>query len=709
VFDDDSETFARSVRGALTSLCGDVAPVGASPDFLPGILAVAGEGGWFDLAEADALGAALAAMRELGRVASPFPLMDAYIAATLSDRLGKRVAAGEVVVGVVPRGEPGTASYVEAAAVLTHVLVLPAATAGVAAGDVTLHRVEGVEATAGLPRPDWSLVRYVEQPEEVLRVEADFVDRARVLLRLGLAARAAGAAERAHEYAVEHSRTRVQFGKVIGSFGAVQQRTATCAIDVAAMNDLLARAVAAHDAAAPDRPMSAELATGFVRDAARQVQLGAHHTLAAIGYFEEHVAPWLFRRVHADVSRLSLYAPAAGSPVDVLVETGATLPELALDEVAEAFRDEVRSVIDGLRGPGGRDDFDADSAVEAFASRGWYGMGWPEEHGGRNASLSEQVALHDEMAYSRVPAKYQLSSVMLIGAAIMRHGTEEQKAHYLPLIRAGKLKHCLGYSEPEVGSDLASLQTRAVRDGDDWVVNGQKVWTTRAPTADHVWLATRTDPDVQPRHAGITMFLVPMDTPGITVHPMTSLASEVSATVFYDDVRIPDTCRVGDVNGGWGVIMAALAGERVVMGGIASQLHRQLDDLVASVRSGPGGPDAVLGPRGSAARARLTEMVCRLQALRGLVAVAIGADSTDPAARLAAPMAGVMGGELAEDWGETLLDVLGPVAALGAGVPGVPGGGDFEAGLRTSVMYVVGGGTNDIQRGMIARGLGLPR
>jgi alkylation response protein AidB-like acyl-CoA dehydrogenase len=708
MFTDDDQAFADSVRAALAARCGDSAPVGAAPETLRGVLAAAHQGGWFDLAEANALGAALAAMRELGRVASPFPLMDAYVAATLSPQLGKSLAAGEVVVGVVPAGASGRAAYVEAAGVLTHVLVLPVPSDD--SGEATLHRVEGVQATPGLPRPDWSQVCFAEEPEETLCVDPDALERARVLLRSGLAARAAGAAERTHEYAVDHARTRVQFGTVIGSFGAVQQRTATCAIDVAAMNDLLVRAVAAHDSEAADWQMAAELATAFVGDASRRVQLGAHHTLAAIGYFEEHVAPWLFRRVHADVSRVSLFDLRAGSVVDQLVETGGTLPALSLDDVAEAFRGQVRGVIDGLRGPGGRDDFDADASVEAFASRGWYGMGWPEEHGGRRASLSEQVVLHDEMAYSRVPAKYQLSSVMLIGAAIMRHGTEEQKAHYLPLIRAGRLKHCLGYSEPEVGSDLASVQTRAVREGDDgWVINGQKVWTTRAPTADHVWLATRTDPAAQPRHAGITMFLVPMDTPGITVHPMTSLASEISATVFYDDVRIPDTCRVGDVDGGWGVIMAALAGERVVMGGIVSQLHRQLDDLVAAVRFAPGGPETLLGPRGSAARARLDAVVCRLQALRGLVATAISADSTDPAARLAAPMAGVLGGELAEDWGEALLDVLGPVAALGAGVPDVPGGGDFEAGLRTSVMYVVGGGTNDIQRGMIARGLGLPR
>ncbi len=700
---DETTAFAESMARSLLARCGDIAPAGADPKTLRDLVEAAREGGWFDLGEADALAAAVAGMRELGRVASPFPLMDGFVAARLAAPLAAAVSDGEVVLAVASGEVTGKTSFVEAAEILTHVLVLPTA-----AGTATLHPVLSAEPTAGLAAPSWSEVRYAEI-EQSFEVTAEQLDEARVLLRLGLAARAAGAAERAHELAVEHAKNRVQFGKVIGSFGAVQQRTATCAIDVASTNELLGRAVAAQEEGSSEWRAAAELATYFTASASRRVQLGAHHTLAAIGYFEEHIAPWLFRRVHADVARLSLFESAAGTPFDLLLENGGTLPELAMDDVAEAFRDEVRTVIDGLRGPGGRDDFDADAAVAAFASRGWYGFGWPEEYGGRNASLAEQVVLHDEMAYSRVPAKWQLSSVMLIGAAIMRHGTDEQKAHFLPMIREGRLRHCLGYSEPEVGSDLASLQTRAVRDGEGWVINGQKVWTTRAHMAHHVWLATRTDPDAQPRHAGITMFLVPLDTPGITVHPMTSLASEVSATVFYDDVRVPDSCRVGDVNGGWGVITAALAGERVVMGGIAAQLHRQLDDLLAYVRADPDGPARVLGERGSSARVRLNELVCRLQALRGLVSTAIGADGSDPASRLAAPMAGVVGGELAEDWGEALLDILGPVAALGADVPGVPGGGDFESGLRTSVMYVVGGGTNDIQRGMIARGLGLPR
>lgn len=194
--------------------------------------------------------------------------------------------------------------------------------------------------------------------------------------------------------------------------------------------------------------------------------------------------------------------------------------------------------------------------------------------------------------------------------AILRHGTAEQKAAFLPLIRAGKLHFCLGYSEPEAGSDLASLRTRAERQGVErnggyWLINGQKLWTTGGHLASHVWLATRTDPDATPPHAGITVFLVPMDTPGITVQRHRALSGEISCTVFYDDVRVPDTARVGEVNGGWKVITDALAGERVLMGGIAASLLRQLDDLLEVARADPEG---TVGPRGSAARAKLAEL-----------------------------------------------------------------------------------------------------
>ena len=395
---------------------------------------------------------------------------------------------------------------------------------------------------------------------------------------------------------------------------------------------------------------------------------------------------------------------------DYLVETGARLPAANLGETGEAFRRELLAFItergarDGAPTPVTPDH----ETVGAMAERGWFGFAWPPEYGGRNASLAEEVVLNEEVTYNRVGATKALGSVMLLGGSILRHGTEEQKQKFLPIIAAGEMNFCLGYSEPEAGSDLASLRTRAVRDGDEWVINGQKLWTTTGQEADWVWLAVKTDPDAVPRHAGISVFLVPMNTPGITIQQHRALSGEISCTVFYDNVRVPDSARVGEVNGGWKIIVDALAGERITMGNIAASLNRQLDDLVDFVRADDG---VIVGPRGSAKRGVITDLAVRVQANRALVSAAVGS-SSELSAMFDAAMAGVMGGDLAEEFGEATLSIFGPVAALSrdsAALAAVPGGGAFEYGLRQSIMYVVGGGTNDVQRGLIARGLGLPR
>jgi alkylation response protein AidB-like acyl-CoA dehydrogenase len=703
---DETAAFAASVAGVTARHWARAAAAGApgaSGPALTALWAAGADQGWFALGEADALDAALAGVRELGRVACPLPVIDAFVATRIlrgEEKLAAQIAAGELrVLVALADGGDDEVRYLDAGPAATHVLTLPREPERTAA----LRPVTACRPLPGLAAPQWSALT-LGPAEAQAEVTAPSSAAATTLLRLGLAARALAAAERAHELAVEHARNRRQFGTVIGHFGAVQQRAAACQIDVSAGRQLLDRAVAAYAAGRADWPLQAQLAVEFIAPAARRVQLGAHHTLAATGYFEEHEGPWLFRRVHADITRLAAFPPAAGTVADVLVETHAGLPAFDLGPVGESFRDEVRAVLAAHAGPDGT--FDQATLIPALAERGWFGFGWPAAAGGRDASLAEQVVLQEEATYARAPVRTQLSSVMLLGNSILRHGTPAQQAAFLPLIRSGKLRFCLGYSEPEAGSDLASLKTRAERSGDggDWAINGQKLWTTDGHVASHVWLATRTDPDATPRHAGITVFLVPMDTPGITVQQHRALSGEISCTVFYDDVRVPDAARVGAVNGGWKVITDALAGERVVMGGIAASMLRQLDDLLTWVRADP---VARVGPRGSAARAKLGELAATLQANRALVAAAIAATATGDGARLEAPMAAVLGGELAETFGETLLDILGPPGALAG--PGVPGGGAFEYGLRLSIMYVVGGGTNDIQRGLIARGLGLPR
>jgi alkylation response protein AidB-like acyl-CoA dehydrogenase len=686
--------FRAAVRGDLARLWPSPRVAGepqAGAESLRSVWEVAAAQEWTALGVYDALEAALAATEELGRAACPLPLMDVYVATRLVAGLDDAIAEGSVrpVVAIDRGASPLQA--VEAAGAATHVLLLPRD----GGGEAQLCELASAAPTPGLAVPSWADVRLGEATETAA-VAAEAVEEAKALLRLGLVVRAAAAAQAAHELAVEHAKTRHAFGRPIGAFQAVSHRCANAEIDLAALRALVDEAVRLRGVDDPAWPLASELALAYGSAAAPRVQLGAHHTLAAVGFFDEHEAPWLFRRVHADVLRLAELPLAVGEPADVLLERGASLPRLELGAAAERFRGELSVLLDEReRAAGGNLEDDAGLAA-ALAAGGYLGMAWPPRYGGRDASVDELMVLHEELRY-RGARPSVLAAAELIGNAIVRHGTEEQKERLLPLIVAGKLRFYLGYSEPEVGSDLANLRTRAARDGDAWVINGQKLWGTGAHVAEYCWLAARTDPDAARPHAGITVFLFSIPRPGWEIQEHTGLSGEISCTTFLDDVRVPDTARVGEVNGGWKVITDALAGERVVMGGVAAHVHRQLDHLLAALRDDP---DRA-GPRGSAVRRRVTELAARLQAARVLVNHSVRATAGGAGARLEAPMAKIVASEVHEDLCEAALEILGPRAALA--------GGPFEIGLRLSIKDVVGGGTNDIQRNLIARHLGLPR
>lgn len=687
--DDDVKALATAVRDALTSLWGDA--TAAETSSLAPVADKARQLGWFDLGGEDSLAFAVAAIRETGRVSCPLPIIDSFVA----ERLGHEATD---LVAIVP--EDDDHDHIDAGDVIGSVLVLPAT-----GSTVTQRGVRDAATTPGIAAPLWWRL-VLDDARHQLKSDKDRVADALSLLRLGLAVRALSAAGRTHELALEHAKTRHQFGRPIGQFGAVQQRLAAREIELRSANALIDEAVGLHDRQNPAWSLAAEIAVTRIADVASEIQLDAQHTLGAVGFFEEHQAPWLFRRVHADLTRIASFRTPGSQLGDRLAE-GANLPALSASEISTSFREELRELFQQYRtiDKDGSTRYDDDAVLAAMVDRGLFGMGWPKEFGGRNATMAEQVALTEAITYYRVPAFVQMGSVAMLGNTIVEHGTKEQKERYLPLVRRGEMRFCLGYSEPESGSDLASLRTKAVRDGDEWVINGQKVWTTRGHIADHVWLATRTDPDADPKHAGITVFLVPMDTPGITVQEHRALSGEISCSVFYDNVRVPDSTRIGEVNGGWGVITFALAGERIHMAGVSASVLRQLDDLLEIVHSDP---DAVVGPRGSAGRATLGTMAAKLQATRVLISLAVDARATKRP-DVFAPMAGVMGGELTEKFGAWIMRLLGPAATLSAGSTGAIAHGVFEAAFRLSPMYVIGGGTNDIQRSLIARGLGLPR
>jgi alkylation response protein AidB-like acyl-CoA dehydrogenase len=390
----------------------------------------------------------------------------------------------------------------------------------------------------------------------------------------------------------------------------------------------------------------------------------------------------------------------------------AALADLDLGPAANAFRAEVRAFLDQnwnaeaqaearARCDATEAGFDRDF-TRRLAERGWLGISWPARWGGQERSALEQLAFVEEMEYHRAPVRAHAMAVSIVGPALMSHGSDAQRERFLPRILRGELAVCLGYSEPDAGSDLASLRTRARPDGDGFVIDGAKLYTTLAERADYCWLAVRTDPEAS-KHAGISVLLVPMDSPGITVRPLHALGGHRTNAVFYDSVRVPADALVGPLNGGWAIITEALAFERVMLGGKVARVRRELDELVAQLGDDPLRSDPRV--RDSIGRICAELEAARMLALRCILELEAGRVPHHEAA-----MAKVFCGELEERLAEAALEILGPGAALAAGSLDAELDGLFEHVVRASLLDVIGGGTNDIQRTLIAvRGLGLPR
>ncbi|HKX79027.1 MAG TPA: acyl-CoA dehydrogenase family protein [Novosphingobium sp.] len=391
------------------------------------------------------------------------------------------------------------------------------------------------------------------------------------------------------------------------------------------------------------------------------------------------------------------------------------LPEFDLDPIAKAFRQEVRGWLkqnwtdtreaEHNKLPFKDRSWDRDFQ-KALGVRGWIGAGWAKQDGGLGLGPAEQLVLIEEMELARVPIGHVVAETM-IAPSIIKFGSEAQKARYLPPIRAGEIIFALGYSEPEAGSDLASLKTRAVRDGSGWRINGQKMWSTGADKADLLWLAARTDPDAKPRHAGISVFIVPMDAPGLTVRPGLAMYGKTFSELHIEDMWLPDDALVGEVDKGWAIVTNALASERVTIGGAVALLQRALDQLTTYISIAEAGgrklrDDAVILDR-------LGALAADIEAARQLALRNIRLASEGRVPVHEASMAKVFVAELQGRLGEASLDILGSGGLLSEGVPSAPVG-EMEQLLRHTIMQILGGGASEIQRNIIAlRGIGLPR
>ncbi len=347
--------------------------------------------------------------------------------------------------------------------------------------------------------------------------------------------------------------------------------------------------------------------------------------------------------------------------------------------------------------------------VKRLAQKGWVAPGWPKQYGGMEASPSLQLVYHEEMGYHRAPIGSIVQSVGYIGPAIIGFGTEEQKQKHLPPISSGETVWCQGFSEPNAGSDLASLQCRAVKDGDDWVLNGDKTWTSNAHRSDWCIVLARTDPGA-PKHKGISFFLVDMQTPGISVQPIVNAADVHSFNaVFFDDVRVPKDALLGQENQGWYIAAMTLDFERssLVAAGVA-MARRGLDELVAYCKE-----TRVNGKRlldYPLVRHKLAETAIEIEVGRYMVYRVVSLQARKEPGSIEAAVCKLYNTEMDVRLANTGIQILGLFGQLNRDSKWARMMGRFEKSYLYALAMVVGGGTSEIQKNIVAmRGLGLPR
>ncbi|HXF50344.1 MAG TPA: acyl-CoA dehydrogenase [Dehalococcoidia bacterium] len=340
-----------------------------------------------------------------------------------------------------------------------------------------------------------------------------------------------------------------------------------------------------------------------------------------------------------------------------------------------------------------------------LAAKGWIAPAWPKEYGGAGMTVMQQFIMNEEFAEHRAPQVGGMG-VSMVGPTLIVHGSEEQKKEHLPRILSGEVQWCQGFSEPGAGSDLASLQTRAVRDGDDYVINGQKIWTSGAQFADWMFMLARTDPEA-PKHKGISYFLVDMKSPGITVRPLVNMAGSAAFNeVFFDNVRVPARNLVGEENRGWYIGTTTLDFERSSIGN-AVGLRQTIDDLIRYGREHAGdGTSRLL--REPSIRLELADRYVEVHVARLMSYRVISMQAKGLIPNHEASMTKLFTTELSQRIARTAVKLLG----LYGQVYGerAPMRGRFERMYLQTVASTIAGGTSEIQRNIIAtRGLGLPR
>jgi 3-oxocholest-4-en-26-oyl-CoA dehydrogenase alpha subunit len=380
---------------------------------------------------------------------------------------------------------------------------------------------------------------------------------------------------------------------------------------------------------------------------------------------------------------------------------------LALTEEQTALRDELRAYFAGLVGEIGETGSEEPTYtryIRRMGEDGWLGIGWPEEYGGQGRGPIDQMIFVEESHWAGVPLP--LLTLNSIGPTLMRLGTTEQRERWLPGILRGQVHFSIGYTEPSAGTDLASLQTSAVRDGEEYVVRGEKLYTSAIQYADYVWLAVRTDRDV-PKHKGLSVLVVPTDAPGFHWTPLRTTAGEFTSSTYYEDVRVPATNLIGTENQGWKIMTNQLNHERVAICPVSGIL-RDLADVRAWAQQTTrrDGRRVIDQQWVQMSLARVQARAEYLKLINWKVAWAAdkGLDPADASATK------VFGSEFALEAYRSLLEIVGQAGYLPEGSPGCILQGRLERSSRAQTIFTFGGGTNEIQRDIIAMvGLGLPR
>jgi len=696
---------------------------------------------WKTLADADALGLrvpeahggsgaglfeAVLLAEQVGRHLASVPLLEGLVVtavlarsdAPLAQGLLARALTGDAVVTIALRSLPnGAPQLVPSGAVADAVVGLD--------GDALVLVTRGDEPVATLanlgdsPVGRWSLSSAPGGGERVVLATGDDARRsfeaALEEWRLLTASALYGLARRALDIAAEYASERVQFDRLIGAFQGIAHPLANDVTDVEGARLLAWYAVWSIAQGTDDAAALIPFAFGWASHAATRSVAHALHTHGGYGLSNEYDIQLYHRRAKA-------WALIAGDPRDAFVLGAArkwdggdvALPavgDLELDfgyGEAEAVRAVVRSFFDEHLTPEVREHmhFSWDGhhwgLHRELADAGLLFPTWPPEYGGQGRGPWEVAVIGEEFERAGV-TRHAIGTTLMIAETVRAFGSDELKAEVLPRIARGEALCSLGYTEPQSGSDVANAQTRAVLDGDHWIINGQKMFTSGAHLAQYVFLLTRTDTTVA-KHKGLTMFLVPLDTPGIDIQPIHTISDERTNATFYEDVHLPDRYRIGPVNGGWAVIRMALDLEHGGGTSAAGGPHRELAEAAAAwARANDRWED----PR---VRERLGFVATRAE-----IARLLGWDSSWRAIEgLPSQGEGAMRKLfIAEAWIEDaadMMDLCAPDSILTKGADGAVAHGEVELSYRHSTAFSIYGGSSEIMRSIVAQVvLGMPR